>query len=84
MCLDEGIKTQYITPKGPRSYPKKWPPKVRMMARMSFLFQFMEPDDLGLEDFHTRARRLGHRSAGPHALHCPVRGALDQVATGRC
>jgi hypothetical protein len=46
VCLDEAIKTQYITPKGPRSYPKKWPPKVRMMARMSFLFQFMEPDDL--------------------------------------
>ena len=46
VCLDQAIKTQYITPKGPRSYPKKWPPKVRMMARMSFLFQFMEPDDL--------------------------------------
>jgi len=46
VCTDEVMKTQYITPKGPRSYPKKWPPKVRMMARMSFLFQFMEPDDL--------------------------------------
>ena len=46
VCTAEVMKTHYITPKGPRSYPKKWPPKVRMMARMSFLFQFMEPDDL--------------------------------------
>ena len=63
---EEAASTHYVSPAGVMAYPRKWPGKVHMLARVSFLYEFMEPDDLtALRTFSRKHDVLGTEVLDP-------------------